>query len=71
MSVCAKLEVGFMTLSKAWDWNKEKRSIWLEPSEDSYYIVHKWKAKNFKRVLDFGCGLGRHALLSPLIDLDK
>jgi len=62
MSVCAKLEVGFMTLSKAWDWNKEKRSIWLEPSEDSYYIVHKWKAKNFKRVLDFGCGLGRHAI---------
>lgn len=51
-----------MPVSKAWDWNKEECPIWLQPSEESYYIAHKWKEKNIKKVLDFGCGLGRHSI---------
>ena len=51
-----------MTASKAWDWNKGTGSFWLNPSEDSYYIAHRWKEKGYKTVLDFGCGLGRHSI---------
>ncbi|MDN5276115.1 MAG: hypothetical protein PWR01_80 [Clostridiales bacterium] len=51
-----------MTVSKAWDWNKELCPIWLQPSEESYFIAQKWKDKNIKKVLDFGCGLGRHSI---------
>ena len=51
-----------MSISKAWEWNEENNSIWLNPSEESYYIAHLWKEKNFKDILDFGCGLGRHAI---------
>lgn len=51
-----------MTVSKAWDWNKELCPIWLQPSEESYFISQKWKDKNIKKVLDFGCGLGRHSI---------
>jgi hypothetical protein len=32
-----------MVKSKAWDWEKEKNNIWLEPCEESYYYVNKWK----------------------------
>lgn len=51
-----------MSISKAWEWDKERNSIWLNPSEESYFISHLWKAKSFKNILDFGCGLGRHAI---------
>lgn len=51
-----------MTVSKAWEWNKESGPIWLQPSEESYYVAKQWKDKNIKKVLDFGCGLGRHSI---------
>lgn len=51
-----------MTVSKAWDWSKENRPVWLQPSEECYYIAHKWKENKVRTVLDFGCGLGRHAI---------
>ena len=51
-----------MTVSKAWDWNKELNSVWLQPSEESYYVAQLWKDKNIKKVLDLGCGLGRHSI---------
>jgi len=51
-----------MTVSKAWDWSKDLCSFWLQPSEESYYIAQKWKDKNIKKILDFGCGLGRHSI---------
>jgi len=51
-----------MTVSKSWDWDKVSEQIWLQPSEESYFIAHKWKEKNIKKVLDFGCGLGRHSI---------
>lgn len=51
-----------MSISKAWDWNKETRPIWIEPSEDSYYLADRWRRKGYKDILDFGCGLGRHSI---------
>lgn len=47
-------EVLCMAISKAWDWNKELCPIWLQPSEESYFVAQKWKDKNIKKVLDFG-----------------
>lgn len=51
-----------MTISKAWEWSKEPGDIWLEPSEECYYISNRWKQKGYQSILDFGCGLGRHAV---------
>jgi len=51
-----------MTVSKAWDWNKETGLVWLNPSEESFYIAQRWKEKGYKTILDFGCGLGRHSV---------
>lgn len=51
-----------LSVSKAWDWKKESSSIWLNPSEESYYVAQQWKDKNIKNILDFGCGLGRHSI---------
>lgn len=50
-------------INKAWDWSIVKDKFWTEPSEDSYYLLHRWKGKGFKKFLDLGCGKGRHALL--------
>lgn len=51
-----------MGISKAWEWSKEVNPIWLNPSEESYYIANHWKKAGYKNVLDFGCGLGRHSI---------
>ena len=51
-----------MAISKAWDWDKESCPIWLQPSEESYFIAQKWKERNVETILDFGCGLGRHSI---------
>lgn len=51
-----------MTESKAWNWREEKNTYWLTPSEDSYYLANRWKEKGYEKLLDFGCGLGRHAV---------
>lgn len=51
-----------MSVSKAWDWKNESCPIWLNPSEESYYIAQQWKDNNRKNILDFGCGLGRHSI---------
>lgn len=56
------MEVVYMTVSKAWDWDKELSPIWLEPSEESYFVAQQWKDKNVVNILDFGCGLGRHSI---------
>ncbi|MBF0547603.1 MAG: class I SAM-dependent methyltransferase [Candidatus Riflebacteria bacterium] len=50
-----------MIKSKAWDWSINKSGIWEIPSQDSYYLVQRWKEKNYVRFLDLGCGLGRHS----------
>ena len=46
------------------DWSAvEDKEDWLEPCEESYYYVEKWKREGRKSVLDLGCGLGRHSVL--------
>jgi len=51
------------TISKPWDWSKNTQDYWNNPSEESYYLLNRWKNKNYKYFLDLGCGLGRHSLL--------
>ena len=50
-------------MSKEWNWELNKQNVWLNPSVESYYYVNTWKEKGFKKILDLGCGLGRHSIL--------
>ena len=45
-----------------WDWNEEKTKQWLEPAIEAYYLAHRWNQAGFRRLLDNGCGPGRHAV---------
>ena len=49
-------------LTKAWDWDKNNEEIWFTPSEDSYYLINRWKGKSFNKFIDLGCGRGRHSI---------
>ena len=51
-----------MTESKAWDWQNAEKEAWLKPSEESFYYAEKWRAEGRSRLLDLGCGLGRHSI---------
>ena len=51
-----------MSVSKPWDWETEICPIWLKPSEESFYVANDWKEKKIGKILDFGCGLGRHSI---------
>jgi SAM-dependent methyltransferase len=37
--------------------------FWRQPSEQAYYLLARWQASGRDRLLDLGCGIGRHALL--------
>ena len=50
-------------INKGWDWAKVGEDVWLKPSEESIAMLYRWKTQGFKKVLDIGCGKGRHALL--------
>jgi len=55
-----------MIESKAWNWEIVKgrqQDRWLEPSMESYYLLHRWKGQGKEFFLDLGCGLGRHTIL--------
>jgi SAM-dependent methyltransferase len=52
-----------MVESKAWNWELAEEEIWNRASEDVYYYVYRWKEKNYKDLLDLGCGLGRNSIL--------
>lgn len=49
-------------ISKAWDWDRNKDKIWYTPSEDSYFLINRWKGKDYNSFLDLGCGRGRHSI---------
>lgn len=51
-----------MTEHKAWAWELVTDDLWLRPSEESYYLLERWKAQGRRDFLDLGCGLGRHSL---------
>jgi SAM-dependent methyltransferase len=48
--------------AKGWDWDKAEKSPWLDPSAESYYLLHRWTDAGYETFLDLGCGLGRHSL---------
>ena len=52
-----------MDISKTWDWEKNMNKEWLIPSIESYYFANIWKMQGKTRVLDLGCGVGRHSML--------
>jgi len=58
------------TESKAWDWKKSAEEWWNVPSEESYYLLNRWRSLGFKRILDLGCGLGRHSIQFAKADFD-
>lgn len=46
-------------------WNKvfkEKGKIWIKLQEDIPRLGEKWKKEGMKRILDLGCGYGRHLI---------
>lgn len=55
-----------MGTSKGWQWEtlqEDQREYWRNPSEESYYLVNRWRAQGKEEFLDLGCGMGRHAIL--------
>ncbi len=52
-----------MDESGSWNWDKVSNAFWSDPSEDVYYLLHRWKGAGRDTILDLGCGMGRHALL--------
>lgn len=49
--------------SKSWNWNDIKDPEWKEPAQEVYPIINRWKSKGYKKILDLGCGVGRHSIL--------
>lgn len=41
---------------------KADQSPWLKPTDQVYYLAHKWPESGFKKILDLGSGLGRHSI---------
>ena len=55
-----------MIKSKGWNWKIVKddpKSIWKNPSIESYYLLNRWSSLKMKNFLDLGCCLGRHTIL--------
>jgi len=49
--------------SRAWEWDKVEEEYWLEPAKEVVGLLERWKKAGYSRILDLGCGLGRHSLL--------
>lgn len=55
-----------MVKSQGWDWKIVKGShaeYWQTPSADAFYLLARWQELGLTKLLDLGCGLGRHAIL--------
>jgi len=52
-----------MIESKPWDWDRVKEEYWLEPAQEVLALLARWRQAGYSRLLDLGCGLGRHSLL--------
>lgn len=50
-------------IEKAWDWKKINNNYWNEPSDEIFYYLYKWKRKSSRKILDLGCGKGRHSII--------
>jgi SAM-dependent methyltransferase len=56
--------------SKGWDWSKVSEKYWNEPSDEFLPVALRWKKMKKRRVLDIGCGRGRHALFLAEMGFD-
>jgi SAM-dependent methyltransferase len=52
-----------MASTAGWNWSNVSDPYWSVPSEDVYYFLHRWREQGLVRLLDLGCGIGRHSLL--------
>ncbi|MFC1726896.1 class I SAM-dependent methyltransferase [Patescibacteria group bacterium] len=52
-----------MVKSKPWNWKISSAPWWKEPAPEIYPLLKRWQKKKFQRLLDLGCGIGRHAVL--------
>ena len=50
-----------MVKSESWNWDGIPESFWSEPAEDVYSLAARWQRDNRKKMLDLGCGMGRHS----------
>lgn len=57
-------------LSKPWDWTKANEAIWDEPTMEFYYIAERWSGLGLNKILDLGCGKGRHSVEFALRGFD-
>lgn len=48
--------------SEGWNWKQIKDSFWREPVEEMYYLLYRWNKAGMEKLLDLGCGVGRHSL---------
>lgn len=51
-----------MVESKGWDWQNAGHERWLIPADDAYAVAAQWEKRGVKKILDLGCGLGRHSV---------
>lgn len=52
-----------MVTSVAWNWDNQIENIrWQEPAQEVYYLAERWQAQSRARLLDLGCGIGRHSV---------
>jgi SAM-dependent methyltransferase len=61
------------TAHRAWDrrWQREdERALWREVEDDVRRILPVLAARGARRVLDLGCGIGRHALFFAAAGLE-
>lgn len=51
-----------ITRSKAWNWKMASAPWWEKPASEVYPLIERWKGLGFKKLLDLGCGIGRHSI---------
>ena len=51
-----------MHSNTGWNWKNVDDGFWATPSEEVYYLLHRWKNSGFENLLDLGCGIGRHSV---------
>lgn len=56
--------------SKAWNWKDCSNPYWKEPAPEVYYLANRWNDNGLKRLLDLGCGIGRHSIFFSIIGFD-
>ncbi len=49
-------------MQNEWKWKLADHEFWSNPAPEAYYLLARWGGKGSK-LLDLGCGIGRHALL--------